>query len=459
MAHNPSTGIGKRDGFTGFFGVVVAAVGSAVGLGNLWRFPYMVGSNGGAAFILLYLGMVLVICLPVMIAEFVIGRQAKTNVVHAFKQLAPKTPWFSIGLLGVLAAFCILAFYTVVGGWTLDYLVRSIANVFSQTDVSTLETQFTQLVTAPVRPIIWTVVFLLISALIVMVGVEKGIEKYSKILMPFLFLMIIILAIRSVTLPGAAAGIDFLVKPDFSKLDASAILAALGQAFFSLSLGMGCMITYGSYIPDKENLTKLAFTTALSDTVFAMLAGLAIMPAVFAFGISPSQGPGLVFIILPRIFAQIPLGNIFAIFFFIVLFIAAITSVISLLEVVVAYVVDRIKIKRTWAVGILCLLVAVCACFSSLSQGVLKEATLFGKTIFDFFDFVSANVLLPLGGLLIVIFVGWYMKRQVVYDQFTNHGRLKGTLFNTFYFIIRYIAPVAIAIVFIDCLGLINFFK
>ena len=440
----------KRDEFSGFFGVLVATVGSAVGLGNLWRFPYLVGQNGGAAFILIYLAFVIIICLPIMVAEFVIGRSTRANTVNAFKILAPASPWSGIGLMGVIASFCILAFYTVVGGWTVDYLVRSVIHVFSKPDISHLEAQFSQMVTAPVRPIIWTMVFIALSGFIVMSGVKKGIEKYSRILMPFLFLMIVILAIRSVTLPGAEAGISFLVKPDFSKLNTGSILAALGQAFFSLSLGMGCMITYGSYIPSKENLTRLSFTTALSDTLFAFLAGLAIMPAVFAFGVSPQEGPGLVFIVLPRIFAQIPLGNVFAIFFFLILFIAAITSVFSLMEVITAYLTERTKIKRTWAVGIISFVVAVCACLSSLSQGVLKDVKIFGKTFFDFFDYLSANILLPVGGLLIVLFVGWRLKRSQVYEQYTNAGSLKGTFFRAFYFIIRYVAPVAIVILFLD---------
>lgn len=282
----------KRDEFSGFFGVLVATVGSAVGLGNLWRFPYLVGQNGGAVFIFIYLAFVLVICLPIMISEFIIGRRTLSNTVKAFQILAPRTPWGAVGIVGVVAAFCIMAFYTVVGGWTLDYIFRSVIHLFSKPDITAIESQFTTLVTSPVRPILWTVIFILFSALIVMSGIKKGIEKYSRIMMPFLFLMVVILMIRSITLPGAEKGISFLVKPDFSKINTQVLLAALGQAFFSLSLGMGCMITYGSYIPKRENLTKLAFTTAMSDTLFAILAGLAIMPAVFSFGISPQEGPG-----------------------------------------------------------------------------------------------------------------------------------------------------------------------
>lgn len=440
----------KRDEFSGFFGVLVATVGSAVGLGNLWRFPYLVGQNGGAVFIFIYLAFVLVICLPIMISEFIIGRRTLSNTVKAFQILAPRTPWGAVGIVGVVAAFCIMAFYTVVGGWTLDYIFRSVIHLFSKPDITAIESQFTTLVTSPVRPILWTVIFILFSALIVMSGIKKGIEKYSRIMMPFLFLTVVILMIRSITLPGAEKGISFLVKPDFSKINTQVLLAALGQAFFSLSLGMGCMITYGSYIPKRENLTKLAFTTAMSDTLFAILAGLAIMPAVFSFGISPQEGPGLVFIVLPRIFAQIPLGNIFAVMFYLILFIAAITSAISLLEVVTAYITERLKMKRKTAVAIISALVVVCASLSSLSQGVLQDFKILGKTIFDFFDYLSANILLPLGGLSIVFFVGWFMKKSPVYDEFTNQGTLKGTLFRTYYFLIRYVAPIAIAAILVD---------
>ena len=440
----------KRDEFSGFFGVLVATVGSAVGLGNLWRFPYLVGQNGGAAFILIYLAFVLIICMPIIVSEFIIGRRTQANTVKAFQILAPGTPWSLVGVMGVIAALAILAFYTVVGGWTFDYLVRSVMYIFSKPDVTSLEQQFTQMVTSPVRPIVWTVLFMGVNAFIVMCGIKKGIEKYSRIMMPVLFLMVLILVARSLTLEGASAGLQFLFKPDFSKINTKVVLAALGQAFFSLSLGMGCLITYGSYIPKNENLNKLAFTTGIADMLFAVLAGLAIMPAVFAFGVSPEEGPGLVFIVLPRIFAQIPLGNVFAVLFFAILLIAAITSVISLMEVVTAYVTERFKMKRKVAVALISVFVTVCASFSSLSQGVLAHVKIFGKSIFDFFDHLSANILLPLGGFFIVIFMGWYLKKEVVYDEYTNKGTLKGTLFSMSYFILRYVAPVAIAAVFLD---------
>ncbi|HPX79896.1 MAG TPA: sodium-dependent transporter [Bacteroidales bacterium] len=440
----------KRDEFSGFFGVLVATVGSAMGLGNLWRFPYLVGQNGGAAFILIYLAFVLVVCLPIIVSEFIIGRKTNANTVKAFQILAPGTPWSLVGIVGVVAALAILAFYTVVGGWTLDYLIQSVVYVFSKPDISSLEQQFSQMVTSPVRPILWTVLFIGMNAFIVMCGIKDGIEKYSRIMMPILFLMILVLVVRSVTLEGAKEGLAFLFKPDFSKINAQAILAALGQAFFSLSLGMGCMITYGSYIPKKENLTRLAFLTSMADTGFAILAGLAIMPAVFAFGVSPAEGPGLVFIVLPRIFAQIPLGNLFAVVFFAILLIAAITSVISLMEVITAYISERFNMKRITTVAILSVVVTIFASFSSLSQGVLQDVQLFGKTIFDFFDYLSANILLPLGGLAIVLFIGWYMKKEVVYQEYTNQGTLQGTLFKAYYFLIRYVAPVAIVAVFLD---------
>lgn len=444
----------KRDGFGSFFGALVAAAGSAVGLGNLWRFPYIVGANGGAAFILIYLCFVFIICLPVMLAEFIIGRRSQSNVIEAFKKLAPHRHWYFIGIISVLAVLCILAFYSVVGGWTLDYLFNSLVDVFEKVNPVALESQFLNMIATPVRPIFWTLLFLIFTCIIVSIGIEKGIEKFSKILMPVLFVMILILVIRSITLPGSGGGLNFLFRPDFSKINAQTILAALGQAFFSLSLGMGCMITYGSYIQKKENLTRLACCTIGADTLFAILAGIAIMPAVFAFGISPGEGPGLVFITLPRIFAQIPLGNGFAILFFIILFIAAITSAISLFEVVVAYGNEKLHIKRPVMVGITFIVVSICAAFSSLSQGILKDWTLFGKSIFDCFDYLSANILLPLGGLLIVLFVGWALKPQEVRDELSNQGLFKIKLFKLLIFILRYVAPLAIVFVFLHSIGL-----
>lgn len=301
----------NRDNFGSRFGILVAMAGSAVGLGNLWRFPYLVGTNGGAAFIIIYLAFVLILCLPIMYSEFIIGRRSHANVFGAFRVLAPGTKWGVVGIIAMLGSISILSFYCVVGGWTIDYLIKAITFKFT-TDVSGLNTMFQETVTSNYEPLIYLLIFLAVTGLIVVAGVKKGIEKYTKVMMPVLFIMVIIIAIRSLTLPNAGKGIAFLFNPDFSKVTATTLLEALGQAFFSLSLGCGTIITYASYVKKGENIVKTSMYTAFADTLFAIIAGMAIMPAVFSFGISPSQGPGLVFITLPYIFSQIPLGSILA---------------------------------------------------------------------------------------------------------------------------------------------------
>jgi NSS family neurotransmitter:Na+ symporter len=445
-----------RDGFASTFGVVVAVAGSAVGLGNLWRFPYMVGQYGGAAFIIIYLLFVTVLCLPIMFSEFLIGRRTQSNVIGAFKKLAPGTKWSMIGVLGVSAAFLILSFYSVVGGWTLDYIFKSIAGTFNGKTTEELNDLFTGLMASPVIPAAWHLVFMFLTALIVVGGVKKGIERYSKILMPILFLMVVILAVRSITLDTQCEGLKFLFNPDFSKITADAILSALGQAFFSLSLGMGCMITYGSYIKKSTNLMNISFKGMTADLLFAILAGLAIMPAVFAFGIEPGSGPGLVFITLPKIFMQIPLGTFFAIIFFVILAVAALTSAISLLEVVVAYFVEELKMSRRKAVIIAASCVAFLGLLCSLSQGVLSNYTIAGKNFFDLTEYIANNILLPVGGLLIVLFVGWYMKRSDVYDELSNGGTIRMRIFDALMILIKFIVPIAIALILLYSMGFIG---
>ncbi|MDD3843657.1 MAG: sodium-dependent transporter [Bacteroidales bacterium] len=444
----------QRDGFGSRFGVLVAVAGSAVGLGNLWRFPYMVGNNGGAAFIILYLAFVIVLCLPIMFSEFIIGRRTQSNAFGAIKKLAPRSGWLTIGVISVVASVAIMSFYSVVGGWTLDYIIRSFSPSFLTSDSGSLAGQFSGYTSSSVMPVVTHLLFLAISALIVVAGVKNGIERYSKILMPVLFFLVLLLAIRSLTLDGAGAGVEFLFKPDFSKITGTTVLAALGQAFFSLSLGMGCIITYGSYVNKKENLFKISFMSAFADTGFAILAGLAVVPAVFAFGISPSEGPSLVFITLPQVFAQLPFGQIISIAFFFILLIAALTSAISLLEVIVAFCTEELKWSRKGAVIATFLLIGFFGSLSSLSQGILADVKVFGKTFFDFFDYTSSNIMLPVGGLLVVLFVGWKMKVSDVYDELTSGATisLKDWIFNSILFIIKYVAPIAILIVLINSL-------
>ena len=426
--------------------MLVALAGSAVGLGNLWRFPYLVGENGGAAFILIYLGFVCLIGLPILMAEFIIGRRSQSNARGSFKKLAPGTAWGITGIFAILCCTFILSFYSVVGGWSIEYLVQALGFRFTSGKEAALSSMFSEFSTSTWKPLIYHTLFLGITAAIVIMGVKNGIEKFSKVIMPLLFVIMIGLAVRSLTLPGAGAGIDYLFRPDFSKVTSQTFLAALGQAFFSLSLGSGMVITYGSYVSRKENIVSLSAQTVIADTVFALIAGCAIMPAVFAFGISPGEGPGLAFITLPHIFTHLPFGGFIAILFFLALLLAALTSSISVLEVIVAFCIEEFKLSRRWAVALSFTVLWVLGCLCSLSQGVLSDVKIFGKTFFDFFDFASANVLMLLGGLLVVLFVGWRLGRKVISEEIANGGKLHVPVWfiDTLTFLLRYVAPAAI---------------
>jgi NSS family neurotransmitter:Na+ symporter len=448
---------GHRDSFTSKAGVIAAAAGSAIGLGNIWRFPYVAGENGGGAFLIVYIAFIFLIGMPVMLSELIIGRRAQRNPFGAFKLLKPGQPWYLIGLMGIGAAFMILAFYSTIAGWTLEYLYQSIIDGFSGKSADELRAGFDSFQQGSWMPVIWQVIFMFFTAAIVWMGVKDGIEKYAKILMPVLLLIIIIISIRSVTLPGAMAGIEFLFKPDFSKINAQTILEALGQAFFSLSIGMGTLITYGSYIYKKDNLSSTAFAVSGADTIIAVLAGVAIFPAVFAFGIDPGAGEGLVFITLPNIFQQMAGGYFWALLFFILLAVAALTSTISVLEVVVAYFSEELNIPRKRATAIAATLITVLGIFCTLSLGSYENLQIWGTSLFADLEYLSANVLLPLGGLLIVTFVAWFMGRKVVRAELSNEGTLRIRFFGVFLFIIRFLAPVAIALVFMNGVGLLDF--
>jgi NSS family neurotransmitter:Na+ symporter len=440
----------NRDGFASSFGVLVAMAGSAVGLGNLWRFPYLVGTNGGAAFIVIYLAIVFLLAIPIMYAEFVIGRRAQTDVFGAFKKLAPGSKWGIIGIISIVCCTIILGFYVVVGGWTIDYMVKACMQQFSSANAD-----FTQMFASSVQssysPLIYMLVFTLLSGGVLLAGVKDGIEKYSKILMPALFIIVVILAIRSVTLPNSGAGVEFMFKPDFSKVTTDTFLDALGQAFFSLSVGFGIIFTYASYVNRKESIIKMSAQTAIADTLFAILAGVAIMPAVFAFGLEPGQGPGLLFVTIPYIFSQLPLGSVLAVLFFFVLFVAAITSSISLLEVVVAYLIEEFKLKRRNAVITVVLVVTLIGVFCSLSQGVLSDVKIFGLNIFDLLDYTSANILIPLGAMLIVLFAGWRMSKADFIDEITSGGerKVKAWYLTVILMSIKYLAPVVIGVIMV----------
>lgn len=442
----------KRDSFGSRFGALVAMAGSAVGLGNLWRFPYLVGENGGAAFIIVYIVMVFLICLPIFISEFVIGRRGQKNAYAAFRDLSGGSAWRWIGLITIIVPMIVLSYYSVIGGWSVDYLIKSLSFSFTGNESqSMINTMFETYVSSTWAPLLGHTAFLLATTLIVIVGIKDGIEKFSKVMMPMLFLIVVAIAIYVLTLSGAEKGIDYLFNPDFSKIDAKACAAALGQAFFSLSLGFGTIMTYASYVNKKENILFQSAATASSDLIFALIAGLAIMPAVFAFGLDPQSGPGLVFETLPYVFGQMPAGGVVAILFFVALLVAALTSSISMLEVAVAYLVEEKKFSRFAACALLFCICWVVGAVCSLSFGPLADVKLAGLTIFDFFDTVSSNVLMTLGSLMTVLFVGWYLKKTDIYDEFTNGGTLSTNvkIFGVLWFLIRYIAPIAVITVFV----------
>lgn len=444
----------NRINFSSKMAVVAAAAGSAVGLGNIWRFPYELGQYGGAAFLLLYVLFVILLGIPIMLSEFAIGRRGQSDAAGSFRKINPGSKWWLIGVMGVVSAFLIMGFYSVVSGWTLEYIYQAITNQFAGKDAATLAANFSTFSSDSVRPLVWTVIFMVVSATIILLGVKDGIEKSTTFLMPLLFVIIVALGVRSVTLPGGAEGLRFLFHPDFSKINSSVILSAMGQAFFSLSLGMGCMITYGSYVSKRNNLSHTVAEVTILDSLVAVLAAVAIFPAAFSLGINPGQGPELVFITLPNVFANLPGGQLWAVLFFILLSVAALTSVISLLEVVVAYITEEFKLKRvpvTISVVIAVLLLSV---LSSLSFGSWKEVKVLGMTFFELFDNVTSKVLMPLGGLLISLFAGWVMPANLLKQEISNEGALKLRLFTVYLFLIRYIAPLGIIAVLLNQLGL-----
>ncbi|WP_321287403.1 sodium-dependent transporter [uncultured Sunxiuqinia sp.] len=445
-----------RAEFSSSFGVIAAAAGSAVGLGNIWKFPYITGVYGGAAFLFVYLGFILAIGLPIMLSEFIIGRKSHRNAFGAFKKLAPNSLWQYVGILGVGAAFMILAFYGVVAGWSIDYIVTALSNGFEDQSPDQLAVMFTSFIESPIQPVMYQLLFMVLTGAIVMLGIKDGIERNVKVMMPVLVVIIIILNIRAVTLPGAGEGLRFLFHPDFSKLTGEGVLSALGHAFFSLSLGMGTLITYGSYIDKKNNLLNTAVKVTIADTLIAILAGVAIFPAVFAFGIEPSSGPGLVFITLPNVFQQMPGGYIFAILFFLLLTVAALTSSISILEVVVAYFHEELKLKRKIATIFATALIALLGVICSLSMGIFKDYTFYDLNFFDLLDWISANLLLPLGGLFISLFIGWKFGRKKIRAEIENGGSISELLLSGFIFLVKFTAPIAIAIVFLSGIGLLK---
>lgn len=449
----------NRATFGSKLGVILATVGSAVGLGSIWRFPYMLGSNGGAAFLLVYIFFMIALGIPLMITEFFIGRHSRSNTVGSFKKMAPGTKWCWIGYNGVLGAFLILGFYSVVSGWTLEYVWQTLNGSLYRTADVDFTAGFHEFSTDIFRPIFWTAVFIGLTHFIIVAGVEKGIERASKIMMPLLFFILIAMCIRSVTLPNAEAGLAYLFKPDFTKLNSSVILSAIGQAFFSLSIGMGCLITYASYFGKDTNLPTTAWEVTIINMFVALFAGVMIFPAVFSFGIAPSAGPELVFITLPNVFEQLPFSSLWSVSFYILLAMAALTSTISLHEVVTSYILEEFHTSRKKAAWIVSVGIFILGIFCSLSIGVLKASTIGGLPFFDALDYLTAKIMLPLGGMMICIFVGTRIDKKVLKAELTNERTIPFRLFSIYVFFMKYVSPIAISVVFLDELGLIQWIK
>lgn len=445
-----------REGFATKLGVIAAATGSAVGLGNIWRFPYVTGTNGGGAFIAVYLACIIFVGLPALISAFVIGRRAQKNAIGAYQKLAPGKPWYLAGHLGLIGAFLVLAFYSQVAGWTLQYISYSITNSFEGLNPAGIQSLYDNFIHTGLGPVFWQVIFIILTGGIVIAGVQNGIERFSKILMPVLVLILIILDIKALTLPNFFEGYKFLFYPDFSKINHTVVINAMGQAFFTLSVGLGTMLIYGSYINKKDNLANTSVQVAIYNTSISILGGIAIFPAVFSFGISPSSGSGLAFVSLPSVFQSMTGGYYFSLLFFILLAIAALTSTISMLETIVGYFTEnhhdnRIKVTLLATLGVIVLAVP-----TGLSlTGALSGFKVFGLDLFDLFNFAVSNVIMPIGGLCFLLFVGWYMKKEDVKDELTSGGAIKGKGFSFIYFLIRYVSPILVIIVFLNGLGVI----
>ena len=448
----------KRGSFGSKIGIILATAGSAVGLGNVWRFPYMTGENGGAAFILVYIVFIFLLGIPGMVNEFIIGRHSASNAARAYHKMSRGRPWRGVGLLGILCSTIILGFYSVVAGWCLQYLYASIAGQLSG-DADYVRSYFQEFSSSLLRPILWSVGFVLLTHLVIIRGVKKGIERISKLLMPTLFVLLIILVISSCMLPGAMVGVEFLFKPDFSKITSDVILAALGQSFFSLSLGTACLCTYASYFGRETNLLKSAVQISIIDTIIAILAGLMIFPAAFSVGVSPDSGPSLVFITLPNVFQQafasMPIvGYVISILFYALLAVAALTSTISMHEIGTAYFHEELKRPRVQAAWIVTVGACVIGMLSSMSCGACN-LRLLGMSLMDFFDCITAQYMMPIGALLTSLYIGWGARTAVVNREFTNCGTVYRRLFPVYLFMVRFICPILIAIVFLNQLGVI----
>lgn len=449
----------QRGHFATKIGIILATAGSAVGLGNIWRFPYMTGQDGGAAFIVIYLVCILILGIPGMIGEFVIGRHSAANAARAYDKLSDGRPWKIVGLMGVVTSMIILGFYSVVAGWCLQYLYASLQGQLLG-DTAFVNRYFLTFSSHPVYPAVWAVVFILLTHLVVIRGVRRGIERTSNFLMPALFILLVVIVIASCSLPGAMRGIDFLFSPDFSKVDKNVMLDALGQSFFSLSLGTACLCTYASYFTRQTSLVTSAFKIAGVDTLVSILAGLMIFPAAFSVGVHPDSGPSLIFITLPSVFHEafsaVPgMGYAVALLFYALLSLAALTSTISMHEIGTAFFYEELHLTRrqgAWIETSVCVVIGI---LCSLSMGAVSDLGLFGKTLLDCCDYLTSNILMPLGALATSLFLGWFVPRSVLRDQLTNWGTLRRSFFTVWFFVIRFVSPVGISLVFLRQLGVI----
>lgn len=451
MSENLST-TKPRDSFKSNLGFVLATAGSAVGLGNLWRFPYMTGTSGGGAFVLVYLIIMVVVGVSLLLVEFTVGRHGKANAVDSYKKIHPAMQW--VGYLGFFSAFIFLSYFSVVGGWTIHYSIKSITGLVSLSP-DEMGGVFGAFIGNPGLPLLYHLLFMAATVFIIAKGISGGIEKYTKILMPALFVMMLALLLRAVTLPGAVEGIKWYLTPDFSKITAGTWVAALGQVFFSLSVGMSGMVTYASYLNKKENLIKTALQVSLTDTLVAILAGFMIFPAVFAFSMEPSQGVGLLFVSLPAVFSQMPAGGLFSFIFYVLVFIAALTSSISILEMPVSYIIEKKQVSRVKAALIVGGISFILGIAVSFSFGIWGNFQVFGMNIFGLFDYFGSNISLPLGALGGAIAVGWFWKKKGAVAEVSNDGQLNNTLSVGWFNLVKWIIPIFIFIVFIASIGIL----
>ena len=445
----------KRAGFATRMGAIAAAVGSAVGLGNIWRFPYEAGVNGGGAFIMVYLVCILIMGIPVILSEFIIGRSTHSNMKAALRQLSPGKKYYLFTYVCIIGSFIVIGFYSVVCGWIIEYLYQAALGNLSGHTPQEYSDMFTALVASPWRCVGWTILFLVLNFQVLSHGIAKGIERVASIMMPLLFLILIIFCINALLMPGAIDGLKFLFEPDFSKLTLKGVLDAFGQAFLSLSIGISCLVTYSSYFKDDTSLVKDATTVAFLDTLVAILSGVMIFPAVFSFGVEPTAGPRLIFEVLPGIFQQMTGGYIWALLFFLLVFFASLTSTISLSEIPITFLIEEHKTSRPVAIVWTAVITLLLSTVAAMSFNVLDDIKLFGKNIFDMMDYAASNIFMLLGGLFTAMYVGWIMDRKVIHDQLTNGGKLKGAMEPYFIFCLRYVAPVSIFFIFLYLTGII----